>query len=62
MKLPKDIMLKRCEVLLIAMLGEEMAPKWWDSRNKAFDMKTPKEVWKTEPEKVYEYLMYCASK
>lgn len=54
---PEEIMLARCKVLVIAMLGKELAVNWWTSRNKAFDMQTPEEVWKTEPDKVYSYLM-----
>jgi hypothetical protein len=46
----------------MAMLGKEMAPKWWDSPNKAFDLKTPNEQWQIDPESVYDYLMFYASK
>lgn len=53
----EEIMLARCQVLVIAMLGKDNAPNWWASRNKAFDMQTPEDVWKTEPEKIYNYLM-----
>jgi hypothetical protein len=55
-----DIMHKRCENLVIAMVGKEMAPKWWNGSNKAFDGKSPEEDFKENPEKVYSYLMKSA--
>jgi hypothetical protein len=58
----EQLMLGRCHALLIAMIGKDAAPRWWSGQNKAFDMQTPEEVWKTEPEKVYNYLMEYASK
>lgn len=61
-KLPEIVMRKRCDALLIAMLGKNLAPQWWHSRNKAFDGKTPEEHWKENPKDVYDYVMYCASK
>lgn len=47
----------RCKILLIAMLGKDLALKWWDSPNKAFDMKTPEEQWEQDYLTVYNYLM-----
>lgn len=35
----------------------DVANRWWNSRNKALDMKTPLEVWDTDPEKVKNYLV-----
>lgn len=58
----EKIMLGRSHALVIAMIGRLAADSWWKSKNKAFDMQTPEEVWKTEPEKVYNYLMDYASK
>lgn len=52
-----DLIKKRCDALLIAMLGSKMAPEWWQSRNKAFDMQTPFEVFGSDPDKVYKYLL-----
>jgi hypothetical protein len=56
------IMKKRCDVLLIALVGKDLAPKWWDSRNKAFDDKTPSEQWEIDPQSVYDYLMFYVYK
>lgn len=53
---------KRCEVLVIALLGKKLAEKWWESPNKAFDQRTPEEQWQLDPESVYDYLMFYASK
>jgi hypothetical protein len=50
-----DLRLK-CDALLIALLGKEMAPKWWKSPNRAFDGKTPDIVFSIDPEEVYKYL------
>lgn len=57
-----DQLMSRCNALLIAIVGIDAAYKWWESRNKAFDMQTPDEVWKTEPEKVYGYLLHHTQK
>jgi hypothetical protein len=54
-----EIMRKRSEVLVIALVGKALSEKWWNSHNKAFDM-TPEEKWKEEPEVVYNYLMFHA--
>ena len=50
-------MRKRSEALAIAMLGKESANKWWNSRNKEFDMETPEEMWAKDHRRVYSYLM-----
>lgn len=48
---------KRSEALAIALLGEQVAKQWWNSSNKAFDMKTPNQQWKQDYLTVYNYLM-----
>jgi len=53
---------KQCDALLIALLGKETAPKWWQSSNKAFDMKRPEDIWNTDYEKIYQYLVNYALK
>lgn len=58
----EQIMLGRACALVIALVGKDAASWWWKSRNKAFDMQTPEEFWKTNPEKVYNYLMDYAQK
>jgi hypothetical protein len=52
-----NIMRKRCEFLVIVMVGAKMAPQWWNSPNKAFHMKTPEEEFYFNPERVYNYMM-----
>jgi len=48
---------KRCDMLLTVMLGKNNVEDWWQSRNKAFDMKTAKEQFDIDPKIVYNYLM-----
>lgn len=45
--------------MLLALLGsQELVIRWWDSPNKAFDMKTPNELWESgEKETVKDYLI-----
>lgn len=52
-----DNMKKRCDWLLTALVGSNLVESWWVSPNKNWDMKTPKEVFATDPESVYNYLM-----
>ena len=44
-------------MLLTVMLGKNNVEDWWQSRNKAFDMKTAKEQFDIDPKIVYNYLM-----
>lgn len=50
----------RCEFLVIAMVGKDMADKWWNGSNKAFDGNTPEQKYLAEPEAVYAYLIRSA--
>ena len=50
----------RCEALVIAMVGKEMADKWWTGSNKAFGGDTPEQIYSVAPSAVYAYLMKCA--
>ena len=50
------VLRKRSEVLIIVLVGKDLAPKWWDSENRAFGM-TPNKKWVEDPEAVYGYLM-----
>ena len=50
-------MRRRCDMMLLSMLGAEQAPAWWKSANKAFDGRTPEEQWQSDPESVYSYLI-----
>lgn len=49
----------RCDALVIAMVGAELAEGWWNSPNRAFNGQTPME---TSLEVVYSYLMGYASR
>lgn len=50
----------RCEALVIAMVGKELADKWWNGPNKAFCNDTPEQIYSVAPNTVYAYLMKCA--
>jgi hypothetical protein len=54
------VMRGRSEVLVIALVGKVMAPKWWNSYNRAFG-ETPEQQWEKDPEVVYNYLMKYSS-
>lgn len=44
--------------ILFALLGsDELVEKWWTGPNKAFEMKTPAEVFDITPDKVITYLL-----
>ena len=58
-KLEKYAMKGRCDALVIAMVGAELAKDWWNSPNKAFNGQTPKEA---PLEVVYSYLMGYAGR
>jgi len=48
----------RCDIILLSLLEEETASQWWHSRNKAFDMLTPQEMWDSgQYNRVYGYLL-----
>lgn len=53
----KILMRKRCEVLVIALVGENLSNRWWNSYNKAFNM-TANEQYDIDPKVVYDYLMH----
>lgn len=51
---------RECDRLLEAMVGKDLVGRWWMSPNRAFDGRTPAEVFKEDPRSVYEYLMWYA--
>lgn len=57
-----EVIKQRCEMLVISLVGKELAPKWWQSENNAFDGKTPEVMFQQDPEAVYNYLMDHANK
>ena len=50
----------RCEALVLAMVGKELADKWWTGSNKAFNGETPEQMYSVSPDAVYAYLMRSA--
>lgn len=58
----KENIKKRCDALLIALTGShELVKSWWDSPNKAFNNQKPIDVFDTEYNSVYNYLMNISS-
>lgn len=53
----KDLLKKRSETLVVSLVGENLAYKWWNSANKAFEGETPLSEFEKDAEKVYEYLL-----
>jgi len=51
------LMRKRCDAMLVAMLGAELVPQWWQSKNRAFGDRSPEQQWMDDPESVYRYLL-----
>lgn len=60
-KMDKRILKLRCDWLLTAMVGKAMVESWWNSPNKHWEMKLPKDVFEDTPEDVYNYLMFHAN-
>ena len=56
----KDVMRKRCEALLTALVGKDLVGDWWNSPNKAFANETPEQTYSVAPTTVYTYLMHNA--
>ena len=52
----KDLKSK-CDMILHAVVGPNAIEGWWNSPNKAFDMKPPKEMFEEDPKRVYRYLL-----
>lgn len=48
---------QRSVVLVIALVGKNLADEWWNSPNRAFDMRTPAGMWIEDYHRVYNYLM-----
>ena len=53
---------ERSDALVISLVGKDLAPEWWQSKNYAFDGKTPEAMFIEDPEAVYYYLMDYANK
>lgn len=53
----KSEMKSKYDRLLIALLGkEELIERWWISKNRAFDMKTPLEMYAENANRVDQYI------
>ena len=56
----QEVMTMKLEALnkmLLALLGNEaLVTMWWDGQNRAFDYKTPREVYETAPTRVINYI------
>ena len=56
----ESIAKQRSDALVIALVGKDLAHVWWKSPNKAFDMKSPDDMWIEDYNRVYNYLMHHA--
>lgn len=52
----KNLLRKKCNILLESLVGVELIERWWKSHNKAFN-KTPEQEFDTDPVSVYNYLI-----
>lgn len=52
-----SLMRRRCEAMILSMVGAEMAPDWWNRKNYAFGGSTPNEMFEQDPERVYQYII-----
>jgi hypothetical protein len=50
-----------CDWMLKSLLGSELVAEWWQRPNRAFDGKTPSQIWEIDPEKVYQYLAHAGN-
>ena len=46
-----------CNSILRSLVGQQLAPEWWHQPNKHWDLKTPDQVWQTNPQSVIDYLL-----
>lgn len=51
---------QRSEMMVVTICGQQAAPQWWASPNKAFNMYSPQMMWQKDPKLVYQYLMHYA--
>lgn len=50
----------KCNTYLVAMIGESLVEKWWQSPNKAFDLQKPVDVFEKNPDTVAQYILGCS--
>ena len=57
--------MKQLQGILLACLGsEQLVEKWWESPNRAFQQKTPREMWEGDDKErntVKDYILSQAS-
>lgn len=53
----QQLMRKRCEVIVTALVGQELADQWWNGPTRAFGGDTPEQMYSVAPSVVYAYLM-----
>lgn len=52
-----QLMRRRCDTIVLSMIGVDQSLNWWNSINNAFDGETPNEMFEKDPERVYNYLV-----
>lgn len=57
MKINERINKENCDMILEAIVGPNAIDFWWNSSNRAFDMKSPKEMFLEDQQRVYRYLL-----
>ena len=57
-----EVIRQRCDMLVMSLVGKDLAPEWWQSKNHAFDGRTPEAMFQQDPNTVYDYLMDYANK
>lgn len=54
----KDVLRKRCDAMLMALLGkDQLVDMWWASDNIYFGLAKPSAVFDDNPQAVYNYLV-----
>lgn len=53
----KVLLKEKCDRILISLIGPNNIEKWWNSTNKGLNNRKPVEVWETDSNKVYRYLL-----
>jgi hypothetical protein len=48
---------QRSDALVVALVGRDYSDLWWNSENREFSGKTPREQWQIDYTTVYNYLM-----
>ncbi len=46
-----------CNEIIDSLVGEKLAPIWWNGRNRAFGDRTPEEQWLIDWHSVHRYIL-----